>query len=98
MGLGFGNRPLTRGAAFVLIALAAFLSAGAAEAHPHIWIRGKATLQFEQGKVVALAHEWTFDDFFSNALIQDFDKNKDKKLDADEIKAMHDNAFVSLKD
>jgi tRNA threonylcarbamoyladenosine biosynthesis protein TsaE len=88
----------SRVAALLAATLVCGVCSASAEAHPHIWIRGKATLEFEAGKVAAIRHEWTFDDFFSNALIEDFDKNRDKKLDGDEIKAMHDNAFVSLKD
>jgi len=60
----------------LLLALALMAPAAAAEAHPHIWIRATATLQFESGKITGILHEWVFDDFFSNALIADFDKNK----------------------
>jgi ABC-type uncharacterized transport system substrate-binding protein len=82
----------------LLIALALLVPAAAAEAHPHIWIRATATLQFENGKITGIAHEWVFDDFFSNALITDFDKNKDKKFDAAEVKELEANAFVALKE
>lgn len=82
---------------FLLFALAVLASAGQSRAHPHIWIKATATLQFEANKVVGILHEWTFDDFFSGALITDFDKNGDKKFDAAEAKALHDNAFIALK-
>jgi ABC-type uncharacterized transport system substrate-binding protein len=82
----------------LLLALALTLPAAAAEAHPHIWIRATATLQFENGKITGILHEWVFDDFFSNALISDFDKNKDKSFDDAEIKELHANAFVALKE
>ncbi|HEY7608399.1 MAG TPA: DUF1007 family protein [Alphaproteobacteria bacterium] len=82
----------------VLLALALIAPAALAEAHPHIWIRATATLQFENGKVVGIQHEWLFDDFFSNALIADFDKNKNKQFDPDEVKELEANAFVALKD
>jgi ABC-type uncharacterized transport system substrate-binding protein len=82
----------------LLLAIALLAPAAAAEAHPHIWIRATATLQFENGKVTGILHEWVFDDFFSNALIADFDKNKDMKFDAAETKELEANAFVALKD
>jgi ABC-type uncharacterized transport system substrate-binding protein len=82
----------------LLLALALLAPAAAAEAHPHIWIRATATLQFEGGKVVGIQHEWVFDDFFSNALITDFDKNKNKQFDPDEVKELQANAFVALKE
>jgi len=81
-----------------LLALAFLAPAAAAEAHPHIFIRATATLQFENGKIVGIQHEWVFDDFFSNALIADFDKNKNKAFDGDEVKELEANAFVALKE
>jgi ABC-type uncharacterized transport system substrate-binding protein len=82
----------------LLLALALLAPAAAAQAHPHIWIRATATLQFEDGKITGILHEWLFDDFFSNALITDFDKNKNKQFDADEVKELEANAFVALKE
>lgn len=82
----------------LLVALALLAPAAAAEAHPHIWIRATATLQFENGKIIGIHHEWLFDDFFSNALISDFDKNKNKQFDPDEVKELEANAFVALKE
>jgi len=82
----------------VALALLLLAPAGMAEAHPHIWIRATATLQFENGKIVGIQHEWLFDDFFSNALISDFDKNKNKQFDPDEVKELEANAFVALKE
>ena len=82
----------------LLLALALLAPAAAAEAHPHIWIRATATMQFEDGKITGIHHEWLFDDFFSNALISDFDKNKNKQFDPDEVKELQANAFVALKE
>ncbi len=81
-----------------LLVLALLAPAAAAEAHPHIWIRATATMQFEDGKITGIRHEWVFDDFFSNALISDFDKNKNKQFDPDEVKELEANAFVALKE
>lgn len=82
----------------LMLALALLAPAAAAEAHPHIWIRATATMQFEGGKITGIRHEWMFDDFFSNALISDFDKNKNKQFDPDEVKELEANAFVALKE
>ncbi len=84
--------------ATLMVALASSWFAGAAQAHPHIWIKAKATLNFENGEIVSVTHEWVFDDFFSNALATDFDRNKNKKFDADEIELLRKEAFVSLND
>jgi ABC-type uncharacterized transport system substrate-binding protein len=82
----------------LFLVLAFLAPASLAQAHPHIYIRATATLQFENGKVTGILHEWTFDDFFSNALIADFDKNKNKAFDPDEVKELAANAFAALKE
>lgn len=82
----------------VLFLVAYSASAALAAAHPHIFIRAVATLQFENGKVTGILHEWTFDDFFSSALIADFDKNKNKAFDPDEVAELAKNAFAALKE
>ena len=69
-----------------------------AAAHPHIWIEAKASLQMDKRRIVAVTQEWTFDAFFSAALIKDFDKNGDGRFSADEIGEMRKNAFAALKD
>jgi ABC-type uncharacterized transport system substrate-binding protein len=82
----------------LLVAVALLVPAALAEAHPHIFIRATATLQFENGKITGIQHEWVFDDFFSNAIMADFDKNKDKKFDEAEVKELQKNAFETLKE
>lgn len=91
-------RVLFRLACVLGLAAAAALPASTASAHPHIFIRAHAELQFENGKIVGMIHEWVFDDFFSSALIQDFDANKNKQFDGAEIQALHDGAFRNLKE
>lgn len=82
----------------LLVALAFVAPASLAGAHPHISIRATATLQFENGKIIGIQHEWVFDDFFSSALIADFDKNKNKAFDPGEVKEVEANAFAALKE
>ena len=80
-------------ACFLLVLLTA---AGRALAHPHVWITNVATFVFEGNKVVALRLQWTFDPFYGEMLARDFDKNRNKTFDPDEIKAIQANAFSSL--
>jgi ABC-type uncharacterized transport system substrate-binding protein len=91
-------RPRRGIALVVALALALLVPAGAgpARAHPHIFIKAKATLVFENGKLVGVSQEWEFDEFFSNALIEDFDKNKSKAFEAEEIAALEEEAFKTL--
>lgn len=78
------------GAAFVALVPA---SVGA---HPHIWISNVTTFVFEAGMITALRMQWTFDDLFSAALIDDFDADRDKSLVGDEIEKLRLGAFDNL--
>ncbi len=60
------------------------LAAGPAAAHPHVFVTNKVAV--------------LFDDFFSSTLLEDFDADGDGGFDAAEVAALHDNAFVPLRD
>ncbi len=81
-----------------LALLLAFLAAPPAAAHPHVWIDGVATFAFENGRIVAIRQEWTFDEVFGSAIIDQFDKNKDGKFDAKELAALEQGAFANLRE
>lgn len=68
--------------------LAAALFARAALAHPHVWIDARIEAWFVKGAVTELRITWVFDDFFSAMAVEDFDANKDKKLDAAELRKL----------
>ncbi len=67
-------------------------------AHPHIWIDTVATFVFDRGKVAAIRFEWTFDEFYSDVLLDKFDPNKDRKFDEKETREIQAQAFANLKD
>jgi len=82
-----------------LLALVAILGAATdASAHPHIWIDTVATFVFVQGKVVSLKLEWTFDEFYSDVLLDGLDTNKKGRLDEKAVKELYERDFVNLKD
>jgi ABC-type uncharacterized transport system substrate-binding protein len=86
---------------FRLTALAAFfaLFAVAAEAHPHVWIDMRSSIDFnDKGAVVAIGVSWTFDKFYSQFATDDIDKNNNKTFDADELQALADAYARNLKD
>ncbi|RYD93620.1 MAG: DUF1007 family protein, partial [Sphingomonadales bacterium] len=61
-----------------VIAAALALSAGVAQAHPHIWIDAKAKIVFnDQGELTGIYNTWTFDEAFSVWQIQGLDTNND---------------------
>ncbi len=70
----------------LLAALLASGLAGAARAHPHVFVAAKAEILFSpDGKVMALKHVWSFDEAYSAYITQGLDKNGDGKLTPDEL-------------
>ncbi len=82
--------------AAVLAALGALLAAAPAQAHPHVWIDNIATFVFQEGKIASIKLRWAFDEIFSASIIMQFDKNKDRKFDAAELKELEKGAFSNL--
>lgn len=83
----------------VAILLAGAIGAArSAAAHPHIFIDARVTFHMEDGKVVAISQDWTFDAVFGGVVIQAFDRNRDGKLDAGEAQQVRRGAFDALKD
>jgi ABC-type uncharacterized transport system substrate-binding protein len=67
-------------------------------AHPHIFIEGKASFTFNKEGLTSINVKWMFDEMFSTMILTDYDKNKDKKFSADEIKKIQDESFSNLKE
>lgn len=57
-------------------------------AHPHVWIDAVVEAWFVNGAVTELRVTWTFDDFFSAMAIDDFDANRNRRLDDDELQKL----------
>ncbi|WP_263833905.1 DUF1007 family protein [Sulfurospirillum oryzae] len=60
-------------------------------AHPHVFIDTK--VQVLPDKIILT---WSFDEMSSAMLMDDYDKNKDKKLDANEVAFMEKDHFKTL--
>jgi len=61
------------------------LAPSAAIAHPHVIVDAKATVLYDKGMVVCIAHAWTFDEFYTKMAIEGLDKNNDGKYDRQEL-------------
>jgi len=66
-------------------------------AHPHVWIEAEATLVVENAKVAAVDLVWRFDPFFSGQMQGDFDRNRNGKLDPDELEQLTRQTQLALK-
>lgn len=71
-----------------LALLACLLGAPAAQAHPHVWIEATLGFVLEGQKVAALEITWTFDDFYSELVREDFDLDGDGTLSQQELDAL----------
>ena len=82
----------------LIVGCFSLIGASVASAHPHVWIDSRVTFVFEQGRLVAIEHEWKLDEFFSSFLIESFDRNRDRKFDSAELDELRKGAFDTLKD
>jgi ABC-type uncharacterized transport system substrate-binding protein len=81
------------------IALALLAQAGAAMAHPHVWVTSKSEVVYDgKGGILGVRQIWTFDEMFSAFATQGLDTNKDGVLSRDELKDLAQTNVTSLKD
>jgi ABC-type uncharacterized transport system substrate-binding protein len=65
-------------------------------AHPHLFVDAKLTILFDEKGMAGIEEHWTFDEMFSAMIIEEFDKNKDKKFDVREMASLKNEAFSNL--
>lgn len=74
-----------------LAAAATLGLAGAAQAHPHIFIDAKATIVFnDQGELTSIRNSWTFDEAFSVWQVQGLDTDGDGITSSAEMQELAD--------
>jgi ABC-type uncharacterized transport system substrate-binding protein len=61
------------------------LAVGTAGAHPHVFIDYAVTLVVAGDRLAGVRLAWTFDDFFSGFILQEFDKDRNGTLSAPEV-------------
>lgn len=84
---------------FLASLLALFAAGGRSPlaAHPHMSLESSVEFVFDGESAAGFWLEWTFDPYFSAAIIQEHDRNRDRRFDAAEAKAVHDGAFINLR-
>ena len=65
--------------------------------HAHIFIDYRVNAVIDDAGLKGVYVSWTFDRMFSATIIKEFDKNKDKKLQKDEIQQVYKKSFLNLK-
>jgi ABC-type uncharacterized transport system substrate-binding protein len=82
----------------IVLAVPLCLLAAAAHSHPHVWVDYQLTALFEQGRVVALRQDWSFDEDFTASILTDIVKQPGEgALSADDIARLKDSAFANLR-
>src|ERR1700744_4242876 len=89
-------RPLLR----VLSVLAALaISAGAVQAHPHVWVEAASELIFAaDGSMTGVRHAWIFDDMFSTYALQGIKAKKKGVYTREELAPLAQTNMESLKE
>lgn len=65
-------------------------------AHPHVFIENSLTMIFDSKGLAGIRVKWVFDEFFSNMLAADYDRNNNHKLESSEITTIRKKAFDNL--
>lgn len=66
-------------------------------AHPHVFIDYKVTVIFSKNVFQGIKMDWNMDDMTSTSFLEEFDTNKNGKLDPKELIALKGTTLASLK-
>ena len=75
------------------------ITAGAASAHPHVWVVMKSTVVYgPDGAMTGVRHSWTFDDMYSAFAIQGLEQKTKGQFTTEELKPLAQVNVESLKE
>ncbi len=85
---------------FAVLSLAMFLAvAGAASAHPHVFVVAREEISFDaEGRAAAINHAWQFDEGFSAFASQGLDADRNGEFSQDELAPLAQVNVESLKE
>lgn len=78
------------------ISLLALIFSSDLYSHPHLSVSYDILFLFDKEGVSGIKMHWDMDPMFSASLIESFDKNNNKRFEKNEIKTLHDEAFLNL--
>jgi len=83
----------------LLLAAAMTFAAGAARAHPHVWITATSELLYAaDGSITGVRHAWTFDDMFSAYALQGLESKTKGAYTREELGPLAQTNVESLKE
>ena len=75
------------------------IAAGAAQAHPHVWVTMTSTVLYApDGTVTGVRHAWTFDDMFSTFATQGLESKQKGVFTREELQPLAEVNVTSLKE
>ena len=84
--------------AWAVVAGAAALAPLIAHAHPHVFIKQHVEALFDQSGFTGIRLTWSFDAMYSSMMRSDFVSSKVGPLTPADVKSLHDQSFIDLKD
>ncbi len=77
-----------------VITMGVMLSIGnSAFSHPHVFITSAVSVDFDDKGLAGFKIKWAFDEMFTSMILNDYDKNKNNKLEKNEVAAIKKEAF-----
>jgi ABC-type uncharacterized transport system substrate-binding protein len=93
-----GKAPVNKPCLSLLCLVAGLsLPAAAAWAHPHVFITAKVAVDLGADSVARISIEWTFDELFSQMIIEDYDRAGKGSFTDAEAAALRKGAFDNLR-
>lgn len=81
----------------IFIFLFFFFLAASAQSHPHIFLKNKLEVVFDDNGLAGFKASWEADDFSTTGLTDGYDENENGKLDDFEIKIFEKDSVTNLK-
>jgi ABC-type uncharacterized transport system substrate-binding protein len=79
---------------FALAALHLWTSS--CHAHPHVFIQSKLEVEMDDKGIRGVWHHWSFDEYFSAWIIDEYDTDGDGHLSPEETSRLYEEAFKNL--
>jgi ABC-type uncharacterized transport system substrate-binding protein len=93
------NAPIRALLCLVLLAGGIALGAGAAQAHPHVWVTATSELIYApDGSITSVRHAWTFDDMFATYALQGLETKTKGVYTREELGPLAQTNVESLKE
>jgi ABC-type uncharacterized transport system substrate-binding protein len=76
--------------------VALFLLPGKSSSHPHVFIESELEIELGVQDIKGIWHHWTFDEYFSAWIIDEFDLDGDGLFSPEETENLYQEAFKNL--